>query len=200
MGNYDYNNYLAVIKVRDNIMDSVFLDYCISTDMAFSSKEYDAFLDAHPTATHPVAVKALDFVCNYKGGRLKPDKWGAWDPLREIFDDEAPQKFITSLTRHGGSIDIRKNRLYSAEFINRWYTPIWEGSGKKAKPLLLSERKRVLPEYMFCIQFYFSKSLKNIYPFIEELVVDFCEALNTDYGQILDQSTNEKLFDISDRR
>lgn len=196
MGNYDYNNYLAVIKVRDNIMDPVFLDYCISTNMAFSSKEYLSFLAAHPKAMHPVAVKALDFVCNYKGGRLKPDKWGAWDPLREIFDDEAPQKFITSLTRQGITLDMRKNRLYSAEFTNEWYTPIWI----EHKPLLLSERKRVLPEYMFWIQFYFSKSLKNIYPFIEELVVDFCEALNTDYGQILDQATNEKLFDISDKR
>lgn len=196
MGNFDYNNYLAVIKVRDNIMDPVFLDYCISTDMAFSSKEYLSFLAAHPKATHPVAVKALDFVCNYKGGRLKPDKWDAGEPLRKIFDDEAPQKFITSLTRQGITLDIRKNRLYSAEFINKWYTPMWIDH----KPLLLSERKRVLPEYMFWIQFYFSKSLKNIYPFIEELVVDFCKALNTDYGQILYQATNETLFDISDKR
>ena len=196
MGNFDYNNYLAIIKVRDNIMDPVYLDYYTSTDMNFSVKEMCAFDIAHPKATHPVAAKALDFVCNYKGGRLKPDKWGGGHPLKKIFDDEAPEKFITNLTSSGGTIDIRKNRLYLAEFTNEWYTPIWDDH----KPLLLSERKRVLPEYMFWIQFYFSKSLKNIYPFIEELVVDFCEALNTDNGQILDQSTMEKIFDISDKR
>lgn len=193
MGKWDRENYLAVIKVRDNITDPIYMDYCIRTDMGFSLKEYLAFEAEHPTSTHPVAVKALDFICQYKEGKLKPDKWGYGDPLKRPFDKNAHQMLASLLTRPGGSEDIRKNRFFSAELVNEMYVPMWEGR----IPFKMSERTRILPEYMFSMTFYFSKSLKDIYPFIEEFVKDFCDALSTDYGKIIDQSTMETIFDIS---
>lgn len=193
MGKWNRDNYLAVIKVRDNITDPIYTDYCIRTDMGFSLKEYLAFEAEHPISTHPVAVKAIDFICKYKEGIMKPDKWGYGDPLKRVFNEDAPRLLTSYITRPGGKESMRKNGFYMADFDNMWHTPIWEGK----KPITISMSKAVLPEYMFSMTFYFSKSLKNIYPFIEEFVKDFCSVLSTDYGRIIDQSTMDTVFDVS---
>ncbi len=200
MGLFDRNNYLAVIKVRDNITDPEYLDYCIRTDMDFSIEEYDEFEREHPMPTHPVPLKALDFICTYKDGKMKPDRWGGGDPLKKNFDDDTPRLLVSILTQPGQGQSIKKRRCYYADFMNEWYCPIWEKEGKFWKPQRLSMKKRVLPDYMFTMTFYFSKSLKNIYPFIEEFVKDFCNALPTDYGKIIDQSTMETIFDVSEQQ
>lgn len=193
MGNYDYNNYLVIVKVRDNITDPAYMKYCVDTDMGFSIKEYLSFEKSHPSSTHPTVVKALKFICSYSGGIMRPDKWGYGEPLKRVFNEDTVHLLISYLTRPGGQESIRKNRFYLADFENEMHVPIWEGK----KPIKISERERSLPDYMFTMTFYFSKSLKNILPFIKGFVKEFCKELSTDYGIIVDQLTMETIFDMS---
>ncbi len=128
MGQWDRNNYLVEIKVHENITDPEYLDYCIRTDMDFSIEEYDEFEREHPMPTHPVPLKALDFICTYKDGKMKPDRWDY--NYRKIFDDDAPRLIVSILAYPAGDESIKKRRFYSADFKNEWYCPMWESDGR----------------------------------------------------------------------
>jgi len=190
MGNYNRDNYQIVIKVRDNITDPFYLDYCIRTDMAFSLKEYRQFEYEHPSSFHPLVDSVMNFLCSYSNGCMKPHKWGYGFPLKRLFCDDVKPQLISNLTRPGGQVSILRKRCYTADFENQMYVPMWEDK----IPFKMSERKRALPEYMFIMKFIFSKTLNN-YPFLVKFVKDFCEYLSTDYGVIIDQSTDNPLFE-----
>ena len=76
------------------------------------------------------------------------------------------------------------------EIKNNTFCPIW----CKGVPL---QAKGKLPDYLYSITFYFSKSLKNIYPVLVELTDDFCKHLDTDFGEIIDQSTETVIYKYS---
>ena len=87
---------------------------------------------------------------------------------------------------------VKKNKLYSVEIKNRYWGLSWSGNNPR-----VTIPQRVLPEHLGKITFWFPKQRKLDICFLEALVVDFCNYLNTDYGIIFDQENNKILFDLS---
>lgn len=190
MGQFDRNNYLVVIKGKENITDSAYREYCDKTNMMFTIQEYHEFEDCHPHSSHPLIAKMIDFISSYKNGKFRPDKWGFGYPLNREFSDESRDRIISLISLPGGEETLKKLRMYEMEIKNDTFCPIW----CKGKPI---ERNRKLPDYLYSITFYFSKSLKNIYPVLVELTEDFCKHLDTDFGEIIDQSTETVIYKYS---
>ena len=78
---------------------------------------------------------------------------------------------------------------FRVDIENEYYAAVWEDN-KSLTP------KRVLPEYMGKITFYFTKKYKIDMMFLEQLLRDFCAYLNTDIGYIFDQESGKILLDI----
>lgn len=84
---------------------------------------------------------------------------------------------------------LKKRYKYTAEIKNDYFAIIFS-NGKVLIP------KRVLPEYLGKITFWFSKQRKIDMVFLEQLLRDLCTYLDADNGIIFDQETDEILLDI----
>ena len=189
MGNFDYKNICLQIKTRENFTDSMFVEFM--KDWNFTEKEYDKFLDTigDSNISNKYSMRIVDFFINYKDGVLLPDRCGPYEPLSYNFNKNDTSDPIEWLSFPSGSVLLKKRYKYTAEIKNDYFAIIFS-NGKVLIP------KRVLPEYLGKITFWFSKQRKIDMVFLEQLLRDLCTYLDADNGIIFDQETDEILLDI----
>lgn len=187
MGNYDRKNICVQIEIKENLTDPRYLEFQKNWD--FTEDEYCAFIkQIGYTATTEISERIIRFFVDYKDGVLMPDRYGAYEPLREHFDVNNLKRYISMISFAAGACLFKKLRKFDAEIDNRGYGFIFVDDAV-LKP------KRVLPEYMGRITFWFAKQRKIDMAFLEQLVRDFCAYLNTDVGYIFDQENMTVIFD-----
>lgn len=82
------------IGLKDNISDPWFLEF-MKNNRDYTEKEGFEFESAtYGSRYSPMAEKIIDFICEYKGGVLHPDKCGLWEPLKYVFDVSDKNRYI----------------------------------------------------------------------------------------------------------
>ena len=190
MGNFDNKNICLQIEVRDNLTDSRLVEFM--KDWNFTEDECDAFLDTMggETSTTEMSKRIVQFFVDYKNGILLPDKCGGYEPLRENFEKDKLSTYVSWISFPAGVLMLKKKHKYSAEISNRTFAFVFEEDGTTTPP------KGKLPEYLGRITFWFAKQRKIDMVFLEQLLRDFCNYLNTDVGYIFDQENMTVLLDI----
>jgi hypothetical protein len=191
MGNFDCKNICLQIKIKENLTDWRYLEFVNKWN--FTMDDYLTFYESvKGTIFNEVSERIVEFFVNYKDGILRPDRCGTYDPLKHKFRNEDVFKYQSWLSFPSGCLIFKRNRLYSAEIKNRYWGLSWSGNNP-----IVTKPKRILPEYLGKITFWFPKQRKQDMCLLETLIVDFCSYLKTDYGIIFDQENYKVLFDLS---
>ena len=189
MGNFDRKNICIKIEVRENLTDPRYIEFMVNRKhWNFSIKEYTDFSKSI-TAYTEMSNRIISFFIGYKKGILMPDRCGTFEPLKNVFKKENLPLYIEWLSMPAGNLYLKKKYKFDVDIENEYYAAVWEDN-KSLTP------KRVLPEYMGKITFYFTKKYKIDMMFLEQLLRDFCAYLNTDIGYIFDQESGKILLDI----
>lgn len=180
------------IQVRENLTDPRITKFLEEKDWNFSLDDFDAYLD---TLERPLynerARQIVEFLVNYRDGIICPDRYNSCDPIKYPFDKNDISDPIAMLSFPAGDLSMKKLRKYLVLIYNKSYAIIGDGGVEK-----VLRPKRVLPEYMGIISFYFLKQWKIDRDFVEQLLRDFCEYLKADYGIMYDNKTGEVLLDL----
>lgn len=191
MGQFDYKNICLQIEVKNNLTDLRFLDFLHNWD--FTMDEYMHFYESvKGTIFNENSNRIIEFFLNYKNGILKPDRCGTYNPLKHRFNCGDTFKYQEWLSFPSGCLILKKNKMFDVEIKNRYWGLSWSGNNS-----IVTKPKRILPENLGLITFWFPKQKKINIEFLKSLLVDFCEYLSTDNGMIFDQENKEVLYDVS---
>lgn len=172
------------MEIRENPTDIRFIEFIENVEYT----EDDSFKFSSSifgTEYSLVADKILTFISEYKDGILIPDKWGLWEPLKNVFDVSEKRKYISKIACPSGEIYMLKKRNFDIIIRNRYVMPI---NGQ-----LVLKR----PEYLCEVVFWFSKLKALDYDFLKTLLRDCCDYLGTSRGVMFDAETDEILLDLS---
>ena len=190
MGQMDQKNFCLEVLIKKNFTDPRIIDFVKGWN--FTMKEGDAFFDSiKDTLYTPMAEKIIRFFVDYKDGMLIPDKYGAYEPLKQQFNPDDISELIRWVSSGGGSIYLKKKRKYDAEIENNCdCTFIYDEKGN------VLPSKHSLGEYFGKIKFWFTKQSKPDMSFLKQLLQDFAEYIYSDAACIYDQETFEVLYDL----
>ncbi len=188
MGNFDHKNICVQIEVRENLTDARMIEFV--KDWNFTIEDFQSYLKSlNGTLSTEKAEAMVRFFIEYQDGILLPDRCGVHEPLRYNFDKDKVSTYVDWISFPAGCLMLKKKRKFDVEIGNRFWGVIWL-DGELLVP------KRVLPEYLGRITFWFAKQRKVDMDFLKQLLRDFCSYLNTDVGYIFDQENMTVLFDL----
>lgn len=195
MGHFDKKNLVIRIKKQENITDNRYVILMKDWDFTYyDTLEWDKKLKPYYNAT---AEKIIKFFCEYQGGKLCPDKYNSFEPIKLNFDKNNLTHPIQILSFPAGTLHFRKKHKFDASIHNNWHCFLFDpDEGYKAIPPVRVVKEG---EYLCEIVFWFSKSksAKKIdMDFLKKMTEDFCIYLNTDYGIITDEETGDELFNV----
>lgn len=184
MGQWDYNNYIIEVNLRDNVSDQRFdsIRERKPTVKEFKKIEKE-FLAVAPVYTKK-AEEIIRFFLRYKNVSLRPDKWNYWEPVNKIIDYSNISKLISGLASPGGGVYLKKTRGFEIEIENHTYSFIWEDG-------IYLEPKRALPEYLTTIKVFFPKKKNTDTDVIVQLMRDIKSEFCADNGKVYYQATGE---------
>lgn len=172
------------IGLKDNISDPWFLEFMKNRD--YTEEEGFEFESAtYGSRYSPMAERIIDFICEYKGGVLHPDKCGLWEPLKYVFDVSDKNRYINWIANPGELLFMMKRRRFDI-FIKNYF--IMPRTGK-----IVLKR----PEHLCEVSFFFRKLKALDYDFLKTLLRDYCDYLGTNRGVMFDTDTDEILLDLS---
>ena len=184
MGQFDCNNYIIEVKLRDNVSDRRFDAISI---MKPTIKEFNS-IQEKLVSDHPVysekAEEIIKFFIEYKNGSIKPDRYNNFEPVNKLFDENHLEKPIGMLAYPGGGVCLKKTRMVEVDIDNKTYSFVWVD--KEYLP-----PKRNLPEYLTIITVFFPKKKNTDLNFIVQLMKDIKETFGADNGKVYYQATGE---------
>lgn len=184
MGQFNYDNIVVDIFLRDNISDRRF--DCIES-LRPSMQEYEA-IEKNLCAQHPVssmkAEELIRFFISYENGWIKPDKWNYFEPVNKDFDETNITDPIRALAFPGGELYLKKKKICDIVIKNHTFPFIWEDS-------LFLPATAPLPEYLTTISIYFPIGKNVNLHSIINLMHSLKNAFSSDSGKIYYQKTGE---------
>lgn len=194
MGNFDDKNIIVEIELRENLTDPRYVEFMKGWD--FTYQDLEVFEKNTGLLYTPMSHRIVSFFTEYKDGLLLPDRWGGYEPLKHDFKKEELLTCVDYLSYPASELLLKKRRKFDAVIKNRYHALIFEGSGKNIGPVIVP--KRILPEYMTDIYFFFAKQRKIDMDFLKQLLRDFCDYLQTDTDRayIYDMEDKTILFDL----
>lgn len=147
------------------------------------------------------AERLIRFVTDYDGGRLCPDRCGAYEPIRLKFDRNNITEPIRWVSQVGSAVLLKKNRPlpYLAQFENKRHMLLWEGEGKKRTLLA----RRPDPLFLTKVDFWIDmKVLKVVSPeYLRQFFVDLFLVSEGDFGfMTLEKDQKNKNYLITQER
>lgn len=194
MGNFDRKNYIVTIWSTVDMTDSKVKEF--AKNWNFTCEEQDNFLYGDTVFYHPFAEKILRFIIEYKDGRLIPDKWDGAEPLKRKFDPNDITEIISDLAKGGMGLGLyfRKKGEFWINIANCDY--MWHASflpQGRNKPWIMEKPTPAHRKYFTKIKFTFSEQSHPDLVFLKQLMEDFCEYLETDYGLVYYEENHEIL-------
>jgi len=183
MGNWDYNNYIVEVCLRECMTDNRFLPL---RDLKPTIAQYKEYCARHiqTLAYHPLAERIIRFFVDYNGGVYSPDKYNYYEPVKFVFNKNDIRIPISHIAYPAGALYLKKNRVVLISIINEDNAFVWEDG-------VYLEPKRALPEFLTTIRCSFPITKKSILEPIIQLMIDLKEAFNSDVGKVYVQNTHE---------
>lgn len=188
MGKFDYKNYILQIKVEENLTDSRFVEFM--KDWNFTIQDVFKFQDSIEPLRNTMAEKILHFFTSYDYIDISPDAYNSYEPINIPFNKDDIFAVEHCLVFPAGTLFLRKKRKFDVEIENSWHGFIFDP--EKNHQVIPSRRK--IGKYLGDIKFHISKKTRYTFEMFQRLIDDFCAYLQTDYGIIIDQETNEVLY------
>lgn len=190
MGNFDRNNYLVEVNLIDNMTDPRWEQLILQRP---SLKEYKTIIRKNPFIPYsPQAEAIIRFFIDYRGGLIKPDRWGFWEPINKVFDDSSIMDCVRALASTSGGVDLKKKYTYDAEIKNNTFGFIWDENGD------FIDAQVPLPDYLTTIRFYFPGKKNIDLSFLTRLMNDMRDEFHADNGRVYYQATNETIAEIKE--
>ena len=190
MGNFDRKNYIVEIWSTVDMTDPKVKDF--SKNWAFTRNEQNEFFFGGNIFYHPFAERIIRFMIDYKGGVLIPDKWDGAEPLKQSFEPNNITEIVSALAKGGLELFFRKKRQFWVRVSNCAH--MWRASficEGRNKPWILQKPHPAPIKYYTKIQFAFSEQMHPDFDFLKQLMEDFCEYLETDYGLVYYEENHE---------
>ena len=184
MGQYDRNNYIIEVKLKDNVSDRRFdAIKCMKPSIKEFKLLQSKLLSDYPTYSKK-AEELIKFFVEYRNGSIKPDRFNGWEPVNKLFDENHLEKPISMLAFPGGEVYLKKLRCVDVIIRNETFAFVWI-DGEYMEP------KVSLPEYLTTITVFFPKKKNTDLDFIIQLMKDIKEAFGADNGKVYYQATGE---------
>ena len=193
MGNFDRKNYVVDVRSVVDITDSIIKEFVKNWD--YSREDAHRFYSDDAMFYHPFAEKIIQFIVEYKGGILIPDKWDTAEPLKKTFNRDEINSVVSELAKPGSCVLLRKNRKMWITLRNFSYQ--WSGSficEGRNKPWILQKPTPLPRKYYSCVRFVFSEQTHPDLEFLRQLMEDLRSYLDTDYAFVWYEQNNEVLF------
>lgn len=189
MGQWDYNNYIIEVNLRDNVSDQRYnaIREKKPTLKEFKRLDKDLLLTGGPTYTKK-AEEIIRFFLQYRIVSLRPDKWNYFEPINRLIDYSNISELVSYLANPGGSIYLKQTRGFCIEIINHTHSFIWVDG-------IYLEPKRVLPEYLTTIKVSFAKKKNTNMDEIVQFMRDIKSEFGADNGKVYYQATGEILVE-----
>lgn len=182
------NNHVVKIRLSKPMTDerlySLLKDCSIQTSGSYNEME-DVWSNYSLSTNNPLADKLVDFVFNHCNGRLLPDRWDYYEPVRKIVDDNTAKHlkeicsrpsliFLKRTKRPQVSITIQNNEF---PYLEPYRDLISKLTGTEILVFPDARRKFELEEW---------------YPILQDL----CREMETDYGYIRNMDSEEVLAHV----
>ena len=184
MGQWDYNNYIVEVKLRDNISDQRFESIRKIKPTLKQFRVFNKELESQAPVYNKRAEEIIRFFLQYRIVSLRPDKWNFYEPVNRLIDYSNISKLVSCLANPGGCVYLKQTRGCEIEIENHTHSLIWEDG-------LYLEPKRVLPEYLTTIKVLFAKKKNTDIDSIVQLMRDIKSEFGADNGKVYYQATGE---------
>ena len=187
MGQWDYNNYIVEVNLRDNISDQRFESI---REIKPTLKQFRLFhknLELQAPVYNKKAEELILFFVKYHNGWLKPDYWNYYEPVNKPFHEKDITEIVGTLAYPGGNLGgiyLKQKRGPEIELQNHTFSFIWEDG-------VYLEPKVPLPEYLTTIKVYFAKKNNTDTDDIIQLMSDIKTEFGADNGKVYYQATGE---------
>ena len=182
MGQYDNNNFIIEVKLRDNVSDTRWEPlFKMRPSVSFFKNYYKKNIVISYSAG---AERIIRFLIDYKGGILKPDKFNSFEPINKRFDENDISHSIGMLASPGGCLYLKKTGIAEIEIENKTFSLLWVDG-------VYSEPIAPLPDYLTIITIFFPKKKNTDIGFIIQLMKDIKSFFKADNGKVFYQATKE---------
>ena len=183
MGNWDYDNYIVEVNLKDSVTDVRFQTLY---KMKPTIKQFDEYCASNiqTIAYNPLAERIVRFFMEYDNGIFLPEKYNNCEPIKRIFDIKDISIPVSYLSFPAGELYLKKRQIIEVSISNEDHAFIWEDG------VFLVPRRNV-PLFLTNIKCFFSISRnKSIEPIVR-LMHDLKGFFNSDSGRVYVQSTHE---------
>lgn len=185
MGNWDYNNYIIEVRLKECVTDIRFQSLF---EMKPTINQFDEYCRKHirTVAYNPLAERIVRFFMEYDNGLYLPDRYNNCEPIKHIFDSHNISIPVSYLAYPAGELYLKKRRRIEVSISNEDHAFIWEDG-------VFLEPKRSLPQYLTIIRCSFPINNNVTIEPIIKLMHDLKDAFNSENGKVYVQSTHEIL-------
>lgn len=187
MGQWDYNNYIVEVNLRDNISDQRFESIRKIKPTLKQFRVFHKELESQAPVYNKRAEEIIVFFLRYRNGWLKPDYWNYFEPINKPVDEGDLTEIIGTLSYPGGNLGgiyLKKKRGPTAYIQNHTFSFVWEDG-------VYLEPKIPLPEYLTTIKVLFAKKKNTDIDSIVQLMRDIKSEFGADNGKVYYQATGE---------
>lgn len=188
MGQYNYKNYILIVKLQENLTDSRFVEFM--KDWTFTRDDLFVFQDTIEPLYNETAEKILNFFITYDKIDLCPDYYNTYEPINKHFNKEDLLSIIHSIAFPSGTLYLKKKKMFDVMISNIWYGLIFETKGNHQ----VIPSKKKIGEFLGEVSLFFDKKTALSMEQLETIVDDFCMYMETSYGIIRDQENNNILY------
>ena len=183
MGNWNYNNYVVEVLLREGVTDT---RYNVLFEMKPTVDQFDSYCAnfIKTPAYHPLAEKIIRYFMVYDSGKYMPDRYSCYEPVRQIFDKNDITVPISYLAYPAGELYLKKMRGIDILITNNGYGFSWKNN-------VFLVPRRTLPECLTEIKCYFPIKKGTKIETIIQLLHDLKVTFNSDNGKVYVQCTHE---------
>lgn len=186
MGQFDTNNYIVKVRLKDNVSDE---RWAPLYKMSPSVKGYKYFVKNNIVISYnPTAERLIRFFIEYGGGILKPEIYNCYEPVSIPFLEDEMSRAIGMLAHPAGCVYLKKPRTAEIMIENKTFSFGWIDG-------VYTEPQAPLPEYLTIITVFFPKKKNTNLDFIIQLMRDIKEHFGADNGKVYDQATREVIVE-----
>ncbi len=182
MGQYDNDNYVIEVKLRDNVSDDRWEPLYKKSPSIREYKEY--YKKTIVNSFNPTAERLIRFFMEYDNGVLYPDKFNFCEPVNKPFNESCIAQAVSYLANPAGCVYLKKSRFADIDIENKTFSFGWI-DGVYSEPLV------PLPNYLTIITVYFPKKKNTDLGFIIQLMKDIKSYFDADNGKVFYQATKE---------
>ena len=129
MGQYDRNNYILKIKIKNNLTDFRIIDFIKNWD--FTYNEYIKFQESIEPIYNSISENIIVFFLKYEKYDLCPDFYNRFEPVNKLFNVNDISDLIHCISFPSGVLHLKKKKAFHVEIDNLWYGLIFDSTKEK---------------------------------------------------------------------